>query len=264
MHSRVNYKYVLLISFLIGGFGLSVQGQDNGTRIETLLAQYHTYDLFNGSVLVAEEGEVVYKGGFGEANMSWNIKNTPDTKFRIGSVTKQFTAALILQLAEEGKLELEATVTDYLPEYPASQGVHVAIHQLLTHTSGIPSYTELLGFMSNQVRKHQAAGYVRSFDGYERAPYLDTSVPYAAGMMYSTVEDLYHWDRSLYNKGPFKQKSTLQLMFKRHIEMPDATGQQGVPTGYGYGWLIGGMVVGGDTVRVIEHGGGIFGFSTGF
>ena len=75
--------------------------------------------------------------------MEWNIPNTTDTKFRVGSVTKQFTAMLIMQLVEEGKLKLDVPITTYIPDYPKDKGDKITIHHLLTHTSGIPNYTSL-------------------------------------------------------------------------------------------------------------------------
>ena len=68
--------------------------QDHAAKIQEVLALAHKYRQFNGSALVAENGKVIYKGAFGMANMEWNIPNTPDTKFRLGSITKQFTAML--------------------------------------------------------------------------------------------------------------------------------------------------------------------------
>ena len=110
-------------------------------KIDGLLKQYHDYGQLNGSVLVADNGKVIYEKGFGMANMEWGIPNGPDTKFRIGSITKQFTAVLILQLVDEGKIKLDGKITDYLPDYRKDTGGKVTIHQLLNHTSGIPSYT---------------------------------------------------------------------------------------------------------------------------
>jgi CubicO group peptidase (beta-lactamase class C family) len=103
-------------------------------------------------VLVADGGKVIYKKGFGMANMEWEIPNQTDTKFRIGSVTKQFTATLVLQLTEEGKIKLDGKITDYLPDYRKDTGDKVTIHHLLNHTSGIPSYTGLPGFFQNESR----------------------------------------------------------------------------------------------------------------
>ena len=73
--------------------------------------------------------------------MEWNVPNAADTKFRISSITKQFTAMLILWLKQAGKIDLQAEITDYLPWYRKDTGGKITIHQLLTHTSGIPNYT---------------------------------------------------------------------------------------------------------------------------
>src|SRR5215211_1816582 len=70
--------------------------QDHAAKIQEVLALAHKYQQFNGSALVAENGKVIYKGAYGLANMEWNIPNTPDTKFRLASVTKQFTATAVL------------------------------------------------------------------------------------------------------------------------------------------------------------------------
>src|SRR5215213_5178822 len=129
-----------------------VVAQDHAAKIQELLALAHKYRQFNGSALVAENGKVIYKGAFGQANMEWNIPNTPDTKFRLGSITKQFTATVILQLVEQGKIKLDARLSDYLPEYRKDVGNKVTIHNLLTHTSGIPSYTSQPGFFENVSR----------------------------------------------------------------------------------------------------------------
>ena len=118
----------------------SRKATDASERIETLLKRYQELGLFNGSVLVADGGQVVLKKGYGLANMEWNIPNTADTKFRLGSITKQFTATLIMQLVEQGKIDLKAPVTRYLPNYPGRTGDKVTIHQLLNPTSGIVGY----------------------------------------------------------------------------------------------------------------------------
>lgn len=114
---------------------------DKVLQIERLVKSYSDYKLFNGSVLVEEKGKVIFKKGFGLANMEWKIPNSADTKFRIGSVTKQFTATLILQLKDEGKINLQAKISDYLRWYRTDSGSKITIEQLLKHTSGIPNYT---------------------------------------------------------------------------------------------------------------------------
>lgn len=138
---------------------LALQGQapaqsqpQKAAKIDELMTLANKYRLFNGSVLVAENGKVIYKKGFGLANMEWSVPNTPETRFRLGSITKQFTAALILQLVEQGKVKLDGRLSDYLPEYRKDVGEKVTVHQLLNHTSGIPSYTSLPGFFKDVSR----------------------------------------------------------------------------------------------------------------
>jgi CubicO group peptidase (beta-lactamase class C family) len=99
---------------------------------------------FTGTVLVARKGKVIYEKAFGLADREWNVPNTIDTKFEIGSITKQFTAACVLQLANEGKLSLDDKLSKYFPDFPKADSV--TIHMLLTHTSGIKDYTELPEF----------------------------------------------------------------------------------------------------------------------
>jgi len=126
--------------------------QDKARMVEALLTSYHDAGLFNGSALVSDGGKVIFKKGYGFADFEWKIPNTPDTKFRIGSITKQFTATVIMQLVEEKKLSLDATLSSVLPYYRADTGSKITVQHLLTHTSGIPSYTGLPNFMRDVSR----------------------------------------------------------------------------------------------------------------
>lgn len=112
------------------------------TQIGAYLQAHHTQRQFDGTALVADNGKVVYEGAFGLANADWGIQNDLDTRFRLGSNTKQFTAMLVLLLVQDGKLELDAPIVRYLPLFPAESGKQVTIHHLLSHTSGIPRVTE--------------------------------------------------------------------------------------------------------------------------
>src|SRR5436305_2878261 len=94
--SGKHLKTLVFVLLAVLAFQVSVRAQDNATRIDQLVSLYDKYGQFNGSVLVADNGKVIYKKGFGLANMEWNIPNQPDTKFRLGSITKQLTATLIL------------------------------------------------------------------------------------------------------------------------------------------------------------------------
>lgn len=95
---------------------------------------------FSGSVLVAREGQVLLDRGYGLANREWNLPNDGDTKFRLASVTKQFTAAAVMILHERGQVDLDAPVKTWLPDAPAAWD-EVTVRSLLTHTSGVPDYT---------------------------------------------------------------------------------------------------------------------------
>jgi CubicO group peptidase (beta-lactamase class C family) len=122
------------------------QAQDLERELDAAVEAYANARSFIGTVLVAKGDEVLYERGFGMADYTWSIPNAPDVRYRIGSVTKQFTAAVILKMVEAGAVELDAVIRDYIPYYPEPQGSRVTMHQLLNHTSGIPSYTNLPDF----------------------------------------------------------------------------------------------------------------------
>jgi CubicO group peptidase (beta-lactamase class C family) len=124
------------------------RGQDDGAyteRAAALVDHYVRAGLFTGSVMVAYEGRPLLRKSFGLASREWNLPNAPDTKFRIGSITKQFTATAILQLVEAGKIKLDDPVPQYYASAP-SAWQYITLRQLLNHTSGIPCYTVLPDF----------------------------------------------------------------------------------------------------------------------
>jgi CubicO group peptidase (beta-lactamase class C family) len=116
---------------------------------------------FSGFVLVAHRGEPIYARGFGYADRDAKRPNTIDTSFRIGSVTKQFTAVAILLLEQDGALRVTDTLGKYLPDVPATWA-GVTIHQLLTHTSGIPSYTSVTALTDKRAEPHTVQQIVDS------------------------------------------------------------------------------------------------------
>ncbi len=317
---------VLLFCFIIT-FTTSF-AQSKTAQLDNLLNKYTEYNQFNGSVLVAEKGKMIYKKGFGMANFEWDIPNATNTKHRLGSITKQFTAMLIMQLVADGKLDLQATVSKYLPDYSTINGDKITIHQLLTHTSGTPNYTSFPNFFKDMSRNpysvsemlqlfadlpltftpgekfsYSNSGYIllgaiiekvtgktyeevlqeKIFDplkmtnsgydhhetilknratGYEindgkigNSAYIDMSVPYAAGSLYSTVEDLFIWDQALYTE-KLLPKKFMDMLFQKYIP---AFGQY-----YGYGWSSGKIEIGNsnDSINFIGHGGGVNGFNT--
>jgi CubicO group peptidase (beta-lactamase class C family) len=315
----------LLVAVVLacGALGPAASANGRAGAIDAFLGSYNTAGMFNGSALVAEGGKVVFKKGYGFADFEWRVPNEPDTKFRVGSITKQFTATVIVQLVAEGKLAYETTLVKALPYYRKETGGRITIHQLLNHTSGIPSYTNpaffressrnkygvrefvekfcsgdlefepgtqfrynnsayfILGAIIEEVEKKpyeqtlkervfdrlgmrgsgydlsapllekRARGYERGLAGVRNADYLDMSVPYAAGSLYSTVEDLYLWDQALYGD------AILNAVQKERMFTP-------APENYGYGWVIRKQPIGpAKSERLtIGHGGGINGFNT--
>lgn len=325
----ITYKYGRTFLFLTALLlhSLCAQSQTKADKIDKLLSTYAEYGRFNGSVLVADQTGILYKNGFGWANVEWEIPNEADTKFRLASITKQFTALLIMQLVEQGKLTLDAPITTYLPNYPKESGSQITIHHLLTHTSGIPNYTSfpnyrevmrrsnsvddlvrlfadstllftpgarhqysnsayvLLGRIIeratgkpyeaalqdqiftplkmddsghdhySKILKKRAAGYYVNGRSFVNASYIDMTTAYSAGGIYSTVEDLYRWDRALY-KEELVTKAFRDQLFEEHSQLGRMH--------YGYGWELGQMPVGnsGERLAANSHSGGINGFNT--
>jgi CubicO group peptidase (beta-lactamase class C family) len=120
-------------------------------QLESLLTAYAKDHRFNGSVLVAKKGDLLLNKGYGYKNLTEETANTPQTQFQIGSVTKQFTTAVIMKLQETGQLSVADHISKYFPNYP--KGDSITIEQLMTHTSGIYSYTSDAKFMANEVTK---------------------------------------------------------------------------------------------------------------
>ncbi len=121
-------------------------------RIEALLDDAYPADEPGAAVIVADGGKVIYHGARGMASLELGVPLEPDMVFRLGSISKQFTAAAILLLAEQGKLTVDDPITKYLPDYPV-HGYTITIKHLLTHTSGIFSYTSIPEYMVSKVRR---------------------------------------------------------------------------------------------------------------
>ncbi|MEM8962580.1 MAG: serine hydrolase [Acidobacteriota bacterium] len=149
---------LLALWFVVTPFAVA----DDSTAIAQLASSFHVENRFDGAVLVAKGDEILYEAGFGEADRSWGIPNRPDTVFLVGSVSKQFTAMLILQLAAEGKLSLMDPLSKHLPDYPDNKA-NITIHQLLTHTSGLPHYA---GFFRIAVNLNDYLRLDRTVESY--------------------------------------------------------------------------------------------------
>jgi CubicO group peptidase (beta-lactamase class C family) len=269
-------------------------------------------------------GKVVFEKAYGIADEDWNAHNTTTTKFRIASLSKQFTAACVLLLQERGRLRVQDPISRYLAGLPKTWQ-STTIHQLRTHTSGIPNYTDssqlptinrtgatpqemialvadkpldfkpgsqwhysntgyiLLGMLIEKVSgepyaeflksniferldmknsgydratdilKERASGYRIKNGGLANADFIDMTIPYTAGGIYSTVEDMYRWNEALAQDGKLLSADSLKQMF---TEYPEATyqGQH-----YGYGVVISRQKFG---KLLYYHGGGVEGFSS--
>ncbi|MDN3641133.1 serine hydrolase [Lutimonas halocynthiae] len=324
-------KSSAILTFFILIFGLltiNVSAQSHKSKIDALLKKYKEYEQFNGSVLVADQGNLIINGGYGMANMEWGIDNDADTKHRLGSITKQFTSMLIMLLVEEGKLDLSVPITTYLTDYPKTTGDKITIHHLLTHSSGIPNYTSFPNFFNEKSRnpyevdvfikefsdmalefepgstykysnsgyfllgaiaekvtgntyeqelddriftplkmantgfdhhatilKKRATGYQKNGSNYSNSDYLDMSIPYAAGSLYSTADDLYIWDKSL-SEGLLLSEENYKIMMTGYIKAWGGS--------YAYGWGVRNVYSEKkkDSVMEYSHGGGINGFNT--
>lgn len=141
--------HILLIIAVLFSSGLLSQGIEE--QFDTLVMKKFNADEPGGTVLIVKKGEVIYRKAFGKANLELDVDMKPEYIFRIGSITKQFTACAILKLTEEGKLSLQDDITKHIRDYP-THGHTITFEHLLTHTSGIKSYTGMDEWTS-EVRK---------------------------------------------------------------------------------------------------------------
>jgi D-alanyl-D-alanine carboxypeptidase len=293
-------------------------------REDAYIASEVASHFFRGSVLVGIDGKIVFEKAYGIGDEEWNAPNTVHAKFRIASLSKQFTAACILLLQERERLNVHDPISRYLTGLPAAWQT-ISVHQLLTHTSGIPNYTSssefgrikrtgatpqqmielvadkpldfapgtnwsysntgyiLLGMIidrtsalsyneflkknildplgmansgydrATDIIKERASGYQEKDGKLENADFIDMSIPYAAGDIYSTVEDLYRWNEALAEDGKLLSGASRKQMFSEYTEAAHE-GQH-----YGYGVVISRLKFG----RLLYyHGGGVEGFSS--
>lgn len=314
-HFVVFGSILLAVLFISCDEAAQTPASEFEARVVEYLDAHVAQKTFNGSVLMAKNGKILFSKGFGMANFDLGVPNSPGTKFRLGSITKQFTAMLVMQLQERVLLSVNDPLTKYIPDYP--DGSKITLHHLLTHTSGIPSFTgfpdytkimiqplpleEIIALFKNKPLEFEpGTKYVYSNSGYillgyilEKAAdkpydlllkenifdplgmddsgydwnriivenrasgytldrgevvndsYIDMHIPHAAGALYSTVEDLYTWDRALYSEKLLSRES-MEKMFTPFLN------------NYAYGWNVSELF----GRKMISHGGGINGFVT--
>jgi CubicO group peptidase (beta-lactamase class C family) len=318
---RVLLGWIFIVSISLT---YPIDAQDQTPKVDEYMDAVGRVYHFSGTVLLTRDGHPLISRSYGLANFELEVANTPKTKFRIGSMTKQFTAISILMLQERGKLSVTDSICKYIPECP-QKWQEITIHQLLTHTSGIHEYLRLrefqqralplpvatviktlknkpLDFKSGQKFDYSNSGYYlagyiiervsgktypdflqenifmplgMSDTGYDRfnqvvpnrasgysvdasgkimnAAYLDMTIPFAAGGLYSTAEDLSKWDAALYTERLVSRKS-----FEAAHNSSVAASVKSLTGKYGYGWLT--MQQVGRPAQV--HGGEINGFTS--
>ncbi len=319
MQTMKRYFFLMIIYSCCAYFS---RAQTVESQIDQLLAAEYKSGGPGAAALIARDGKVIYRKAFGNANLELNVAMKPENVFELGSITKQFTAVSILMLLEQGKLGLDDDITKYIPDYP-THGKKITIHQLLNHTSGIKSYTDMesfikmartdmtpseiidvfknepmdfdpgeqwrynnsgyiiLGFIiekasgkpyaefiennifkklgmthsyygnHNTIIPNRASGYQPKEPGFANADFLSMTLPYAAGSLMSTVDDMLIWNQALHNNNLIT-KENKQKAFTNHKD------NKGNPVYYGYGW--GPNEINGSPT--VEHGGGIFGYTT--
>jgi len=139
--TKANLLVCPLLMWSVAVYGLPA---DPGKEIGNLMSTLDNRGQFNGAVLVARQGKIIYRNAFGKANFQTDTAFTPETPSNIGSVTKQFTAMAIMILAAHGKLAYDESLSKYIPEFSRSAHLsHITLRQLLNHSSGIPDYGDL-------------------------------------------------------------------------------------------------------------------------
>ncbi len=319
---RRNVRRYLSLLLALTTLGWGSAWAQSTDQYERILTNAYEPDGPGATAIVARGDSVLFLGAAGLADVELGVPLGPDMVFEIGSITKQFTAAAIMMLAEEGKLSTDDPLSKFLPDYP--NGDAYTVEHLLTHTSGIVSYTGIPEYMRTKVRQdmtpdeiidefdhlpvefepgerfaynnsgyillgaiieevsgesyedyveehifaklgmasaryghrdeiipRRAEGYRGTAGSYANAQYLSMTQPYAAGSLMMNVADWHRWSRAL---------------FGGHVISPEAVERMSTPyvlddgdtTQYGYGLGVGDI----RDRPVVQHGGGIFGYST--
>lgn len=148
------------------GADSSIELPKTGKLINFMFESLIEADGPGAAVMVAKGGDMVYQKGFGLRNIKKKQPITMESEFRIGSITKQFTAAAILKLQEAGKLSVKDPLSKFVPDFP--KGDEITIHQLLTHISGIRSYTGQSEFIANVTNEMHPDSLVKIIAGYSQ------------------------------------------------------------------------------------------------
>jgi CubicO group peptidase (beta-lactamase class C family) len=308
---------LVLVAAMFLATPASVQAGGTATlreRLQMVMSDAHGKGNFDGAVLVAVNGEIAYQGAFGLADAEWNIPNTAETHFGIASLTKSFTAHLVLALADRKQLSLDDAIATHLPEFKGRRIGGTTIRHLLSHSAGIGDHLQfadeeipadvrkrwegfsgasipmfkdfapyakliekpgerftysndgyvLLGLIVEAVTKkpfedslhkvllqpakmhesginhhknllqRRARPYRREEGRIYNAPWDDTGTHFSAGGMYSTVRDLFLWDRALRSSSVLSRQAQAQMVTASSSEAWDVFGFRQ----YGLGWWL--------------------------
>jgi D-alanyl-D-alanine carboxypeptidase len=324
MMSAKFFGIAAFVAAAAGGAAAAAPPADLQAKADAIVAAAYPADGPGAAVIVTQSGRTIYARGRGLADVEARTPITPDSVFRLGSITKQFTAAVILQLVHEGRISLDDSLSRFIPDYP-QPGASATVRQLLNHTSGIQSYTGIPGWMveANTNRAHTTDEMIAVFRdqpspgqpgqawAYNNSGYLllgaiiervvgkpwhqavaeriagplglptigygveregrpgmahgytdvegraaaarriHMSVPHAAGALVGTVGDFARWSHALHHGRVVSPALYAQMISP--APLPEGRSH---PYGFGLGL---------DQVRgraVIEHSGGIFGFSS--
>lgn len=164
----ISAKFVWLAAFvaavITGASAAAAPPADLRARADAIVAAAYPADGPGAAIIITRGGETIYRSGRGLADVEARRPIAPDSVFRLGSITKQFTAAVVLQLVQEGRISLDDPVSRFLPDYP-QPGAAATVRQLLNHTSGIQSYTGIPGWMveENTNRPYTTAEMIALF-----------------------------------------------------------------------------------------------------
>jgi CubicO group peptidase (beta-lactamase class C family) len=152
----------LLVALSALALAVGPAAAQDAARMDQVVRASSDADAFSGAVLVARDGRILLDQGYGMANREWAIPNDGDTKFRLGSLSKQFTAVAVLLLSQQGKLDLDAPIKTWLPQAPAAWDA-VTARQLISHTAGVPNFTAFYDYEALKTRPATTAELIARF-----------------------------------------------------------------------------------------------------
>ena len=305
-----------LLALAVVFFEVTTRAQVSSAQIGSIFAALQSNNAPGAAVLVVRNGEIVFRRGYGVADLRTLHPIDTQTSFRLASFTKQFTAAAIMLLARDGKLHYDDHMTDFFPEFPA-YGKSITVRNLLNHTSGLPDYEDILtqqypdtpdekipqihdagvlklleqqssgkfaagakweysnsGFAvlamivekvsgksfgqflqeriftplkmdhtlayekgKNEV-PHRAYGHTKEKDGWRETDQSSTSAVLGDGGIYSSIDDLVKWDRSLREHTLLSEAEMRPALTPVQPTVGTANAPDGKPASYGFGWFV--------------------------